>query len=86
MRYLAGAPCGVVGLLGRSLEEHIRGLEVCVQDAQLVQIVHAHGHIQQPQQQMLLHDHKLSQSSPAALLTGYWQDGPVSAVPSGSSG
>ena len=53
--HLAGAAGGVVGLLWCGLQEDVGWLEVGVQDAQLVQVVHAHGHIQQPQQEVLLH-------------------------------
>jgi hypothetical protein len=54
-----GGAAGLVDLcLWSGLEKHIGGLEIRVQNPQPMQIVHAHGHIQQPQQQSLLVAHR----------------------------
>lgn len=48
--HLGGAAGGVIHGFGGGFEKHVGGLEVCVQYAKPMEVVHSCRHIQQPQQ------------------------------------
>ena len=59
-------PVGSLACFAAVFRRTLDGLRVGVQDAQLVQVIHAHGHIQQPQQEVLLQTQVESQCRPSA--------------------